>query len=408
MDVDLQALAVSDQGMIMGAVFGENKYALGEGMRHSGDNLLGDAAGYNEVVRVHFQHLPPTAKCIFFVVACGNGRLCDVPDGHIHLLEGTKENCRLKIPFEKSDQQVDVVGLFLRGPRSWLFRQIEVKAAAGQHFIDILEPTIGNLIRKEIPRAPQQIQPNFALDQGSVVDFPQMQRATIGLGWKPAESASPKLDLDASAVLLQAPVGEGGHVDFGKSSVQDTVWYKNVGKGATRGGIEHSGDNRTGDKDGDDETMVVNFGDVDPSVMQIAIVVNMYTEGIDFSQVSSCYARVLGENGDELACYDLTHDGAGHTALILGRLLRAPGSRRWRFQAIGVPCDGRNVTNLTPAVLAACQKTPLSLQVGSAPAPSATPSVQPAGEGFFARCCRCCSRRRPIAGAGSADRLLPR
>merc|ERR1719436_1182049 len=105
---------------------------------------------------------------------------------------------------EQSEEEVDVIALLLRTDAGeWVFRQVHTSAGDGQHFVDILEPTIGDLVRSIIPSAPRRIKACFAMDKGTLVDLPrtaELKTITIGLGWAPDEGAD--MDLDVSAVLV--------------------------------------------------------------------------------------------------------------------------------------------------------------------------------------------------------------
>merc|ERR1712190_257376 len=101
--------------------------------------------------------------------------------------------------------------------------------------MDILEPTIGNLVRKMIPGAPRRIKAAFAMDKGTVVDLPQtsvIKSVDAGRGW---DLGAGDIDLDVSAVLLDAQANFIESCFFGNQDVM---------------GVKHSGDNLTGKGDG--------------------------------------------------------------------------------------------------------------------------------------------------------------
>mmetsp|Transcript_103137 Transcript_103137/g.267052 ORF Transcript_103137/g.267052 Transcript_103137/m.267052 type:complete len:383 (-) Transcript_103137:102-1250(-) len=328
-DVDLQAIAFSSTGKLMNAVYYNNMKAFKGGMTHSGDEVTGEKAGYDEVVWVNFSRMPADVRLIAFVVACyKGGHLCDVPNGKYHLLE-TPTSEVFQATLENSVEEVDLLGMLIREDEGWSFRQIDVPAGDGQHFIDILEPTIGNCVREVIPDAPRRIKAAFAMDKGESVDLPKsssLQRVFIGLGWDPGEN---DVDLDASAVLLNGAPG------VGSVNIADIVFFGN-----TDGeGVQHSGDNLTGEGSGDDEVINVNLEGVAAAVHQICFTINIYSKGQSFGMVKNAYARIFTDAGEELARYSLSEAG-DLNGLVVARLCRAPDGIRWSFQALGMPCGG--------------------------------------------------------------------
>lgn len=315
---------------MLNAVYYNNMKAFKGGMTHSGDEVTGEKTGHDEVVWINFGRLPPEVKLIAFVVACyRGGHLCDVPNGRCYILENTPDAEVFQGALESSDEEVDLVGVLVRGDEGWYYRQVDVPAGDGQHFIDILEPTIGDCVREIIPEAPRRIKAAFAMEKGDAVDLPKsaaIRRVYIGLGWDPGEN---DIDLDASAVLLSGAPGAGSVADV------DIVFFGNL----QSQGVEHSGDNLTGEGSGDDEVITVDLEGVAAEVQQICFTINIYTKGNSFSMVKNAYARVFTEGGDELAKYSLTEAGSLN-GLVVARLCRAPDGIRWAFQALGMPCMG--------------------------------------------------------------------
>ena len=115
----------------------------------------------------------------------------------------------------------------------------------------------------------------------------------------------------------------------------DFIFY-NQAKSAD-GSVEHTGDNRTGEGDGDDETIVVDLTRVPADVEKVAVAVTIHdaeARNQNFGQVSSAYIRCVNEaNNTEVARYDLSEDASVETAMIFGEIYRHNGE--WKFKAIG-------------------------------------------------------------------------
>ncbi|BDH59816.1 chemical-damaging agent resistance protein C [Tsukamurella sp. PLM1] len=118
-------------------------------------------------------------------------------------------------------------------------------------------------------------------------------------------------------------------------SDQHFVFYNNLR--SPDGSIEHTGDNLTGEGDGDDEVINVNLAGVPPNIDGIVFPVSIHdadARGQSFGQVRNAYIRVVNQaNGQEIARYDLSEDASTETAMIFGELYRH--GAEWKFRAIG-------------------------------------------------------------------------
>lgn len=155
----------------------------------------------------------------------------------------------------------------------------------------------------------------------------RLTSVTVGLGWDPQDGFGPEFDLDASAILL------GGQ---GKAlSDSDLIFYNNLT--SATGAVEHTGDNRDGEGDGDDETVIVMLDKVPTAVASIVFVVSIHegaSRGQSFGAVDNAFIRVVNNaDGRELARFDLSDGAQDDTALSFGELYR--DGAEWKFRAIG-------------------------------------------------------------------------
>jgi len=168
-----------------------------------------------------------------------------------------------------------------------------------------------------------------------------LTRVRMGLGWDAMKKKGlfgkkdQDIDLDASGLLFDA-----------SNTLVDQVWFQQL---ASRdGAVRHTGDNRTGAGDGDDESITVDLTQVPPTVTTIVFTVNSFT-GQDFSQIESAFCRLIDEtDNSEIARYDLSGSGT-HNAQIMAKVTREGAG--WAMTAIGAPASGRTFTQLVPAVL---------------------------------------------------------
>lgn len=158
-------------------------------------------------------------------------------------------------------------------------------------------------------------------------EAPSMSKMIIGLGWDVRATDGADFDLDGSAFLLN----ESGKV----RSDADFIFY-NQSKSAD-GSVEHTGDNRTGEGEGDDEQIIIDLGKVPADIQKIAISVTIHdaeARGQNFGMVSSAFIRCVNADGNsEIARFDLSEDASVETAMIFGEVYRHNGE--WKFKAIG-------------------------------------------------------------------------
>ncbi|MCK8681677.1 MULTISPECIES: TerD family protein [Streptomyces] len=158
-------------------------------------------------------------------------------------------------------------------------------------------------------------------------EAPGLTAVTVGLGWDVRTTTGTDFDLDASAILVSAE----GKV----RNDQDFVFFNNL-KSAD-GSVEHTGDNLTGEGEGDDEQVKVNLAGVPADVAKIVFPVSIYdadSRQQSFGQVRNAFIRVVNQAGNaEIARYDLSEDASTETAMVFGELYRH--GEEWKFRAVG-------------------------------------------------------------------------
>ena len=172
-----------------------------------------------------------------------------------------------------------------------------------------------------------------------------LSQITMGLGWDPVKkggilgglfgSGGGSIDLDASCVMFD---------DAGKAV--DIVWFRQLK--SKDGSIVHTGDNMTGEGEGDDEQIIVNLDKVPANVKTLVFTVNSFT-GQTFDSVESAYCRMVdSRNNKEIARYTLSGKG-NHSAQIMAKLYRHEGE--WKMHAIGENGFGRTIESLMPEII---------------------------------------------------------
>lgn len=158
-------------------------------------------------------------------------------------------------------------------------------------------------------------------------EAPGMTKVLVGLGWDARSTDGQDFDLDASAFLLKADGKVRADPDF--------IFYNQLK--SVDGSVEHTGDNRTGEGDGDDEAIKVDLSKVPADIDRIAFTVTIHEADArrqNFGQVRNAFIRIVNQdNNSEVARYDLAEDASTETAMIFAELYR--NGAEWKFRAVG-------------------------------------------------------------------------
>ena len=158
-------------------------------------------------------------------------------------------------------------------------------------------------------------------------EAPGMTKVLVGLGWDARSTDGQDFDLDASAFLLKADGKVRADSDF--------IFYNQLK--SVDGSVEHTGDNRTGEGDGDDEAIKVDLSKVPADIDRIAFTVTIHeaeARNQNFGQVRNAFIRIVNQDtNSEVARYDLAEDASTETAMIFAELYR--NGAEWKFRAVG-------------------------------------------------------------------------
>lgn len=161
---------------------------------------------------------------------------------------------------------------------------------------------------------------------------PSLTKILVGLGWDERTTDGSSFDLDASAFLLTAGDKVRNDSDF--------IFYNQLK--SPDGSVEHTGDNRTGQGEGDDESVKVDLSKVPAEITKIAFTVTIHDAEArrqNFGQVSNAFIRIVNDlTGTEIVRYDLAEDYSTETAMVFGELYRH--NNEWKFRAVGQGYSG--------------------------------------------------------------------
>lgn len=161
---------------------------------------------------------------------------------------------------------------------------------------------------------------------------PSLSKILIGLGWDERATDGNAFDLDASAFLLSLNGKVRSDADF--------IFYNQLR--SADGSVQHTGDNLSGQGDGDDESIKIDLSRIAPDVDKIAITVTIHdAEGRrqNFGQIANAFIRVVNDvTGQEVVRFDLAEDYSTETAMIFGEIYR--NQHEWKFRAVGQGYNG--------------------------------------------------------------------
>lgn len=169
---------------------------------------------------------------------------------------------------------------------------------------------------------------------------PGLKKILIGLGWDERATSGQEFDLDASVFMVSDSGKVRGDHDF--------IFYGQLK--SPDGSVTHTGDNRTGEGEGDDEAIQVDLANVPPDIQKLVVTVTIHdaeSRSQNFGMVQNAFIRVVNdETGTEVVRYDLTEDYSTETAMEFGEVYRHNGE--WKFRAIGQGYNG--------GLMAMCQR----------------------------------------------------
>ena len=158
-------------------------------------------------------------------------------------------------------------------------------------------------------------------------EAPGLTLMAIGLGWDANAFDGNEFDLDASVIMLGA--------DGKARSGDDFIFYSKLTSAC--GAIVHTGDNTTGEGDGDDETIVVDLTKIPADVQKVVFPVSIYKakqRSQNFGLVNNAFIRIVNQtSSEEITRYDLTEDYSVETSMIFAELYRH--GEEWKFKAVG-------------------------------------------------------------------------
>lgn len=349
-DLDAWAMAINSKGLQRkNTVYFGNTSDSSRMITYGGDNLTGAGEGDDETITIKLNELPEDYWRILVGVTIFHGKsrkqvFSDVDNTFIRVFDkqSGKELCRYDDQFKGEFGNCTTVlfGMFEKTPEGWEFMAIGEPGKHGTileglnaykkyELSDTLNTMNGGkrVMAVSLSKGGKVSLAKVAQDAG----IASLSKIIVGLGWDCNRySGGADFDLDAAAFMQ----GANGKV----RTESDFIFYNNK----VAAGIEHTGDNRTGEGEGDDEQIKVDLTALDPGVERISFTVTIdqaETRGQNFGMVENSYIHIIDEQtGTELIRYDLGEDFSTETAIVAAELYKHNGE--WKFNAIGSGFSG--------------------------------------------------------------------
>jgi len=177
-----------------------------------------------------------------------------------------------------------------------------------------------------------------------------LSKVMVGLGWEPVKKSGggflsalfggfgPDYDLDASVFILK-----NGKL---RDEYEDLVYFGHLTH--MTGAVQHMGDNLTGEGEGDDEQIFIDFKRLPSEYDRLVVVVNIYQayeRNQDFGQIRNAFIRIVDtQKRQEMCRFDLSDDYSGMTAMIFGELIKE--NNEWKFVAVGEGTKDRGLNDM--------------------------------------------------------------
>eukprot|EP00931_Biecheleriopsis_adriatica_P068406 TRINITY_DN4236_c0_g2_i3.p1 TRINITY_DN4236_c0_g2~~TRINITY_DN4236_c0_g2_i3.p1 ORF type:complete len:491 (+),score=87.17 TRINITY_DN4236_c0_g2_i3:73-1545(+) len=343
-DLDLQAVIVDDRGRIVDAVYYNNLTAMNGAVQHTGD-LGNSSETTGEMIWVVLKKLPPRVQMIIFVLAAysSNARLKDAMHGKINVCAEFHGQIVKTMSMEETNADVDAVAMMVKGTTgTWRLKDVDVRADSGSNFLDILEPTLGTLIRNNIEGAPAEQKVVFDTVKGKAdhqVDTRDTLRRLCFTVMGELGDSLKRVDIDVSAVFYNA---KGDHLG--------AVYCDNQSKF----GVVHGGDSAK------DEDLTIDLGAIPGKVQQVFLLVHVFTEDRTFADMCNVKVTITDQSLRDLSVSHVDPE-VSERGLIIGRLNRKLDGT-WGFELINRFCHGPTWKESLPETALLFSKTSKQLR----------------------------------------------
>jgi len=339
-DLTAQAVMFDAMGNMVDSADNKQNTACNGVVIHCKDDQIGED---DEIIKINLDSLEDSVEIIMFVVSAhSGGNFASVDNTNVSLRsiqndESQVPICEVNVDCKGENTALIMCVIHKREDKKWIVKEIG-KTTEGKHFEDCRED-----LRKETEKfidselKSQRIlsmKETFTMQKDDSAFLPtRCDSVIIGFGWT---CSIGNTNLDASAICL----------DTDKKMVDIIHHARKSGEGVT-----HAGDN-TSDGKGDNSFIRIDFNKVPEKICELYFAMNIFTNGVSFSNVSGAYVRLCkfteGKDeflpGHEMARYSLDGDNTNR-GVVFAKLARGIRKGRWKLQAIGQSCGGQKASD---------------------------------------------------------------
>jgi stress response protein SCP2 len=345
-DVDVLALLLTEAGKVRSdadmVFYNAPRHASGW-VRSTGKHSAGPST--TDTVEVDLSKIEPGVDRIVLAGSADGGSFGAVAGLDLRLTDAASGAELARFPMQDADTETAFIfGELYRRGGGWKFRTVGQGYASGLAGLatdfgisvddaPVATPPAPARTAPAAPAAP--VAPSARavvnLDKGRVnlrknervslvkTGAPALSSLRMGLGWDPAAGGS-DIDLDASVLAF-----DGRHHQLG------IAWFMHLTE--FNGALTHTGDNRDGEGEGDDEQILIDLDRLPTAVRSLVFTINSF-RGHKFTEVSRAFCRLIDNStGSELVRFDLS-DSQPRTGVIMSVLSRETDGS-WVMRAIG-------------------------------------------------------------------------
>lgn len=341
-DLDATAVLFDAYGQVIDSVFYNQLKIMNGAVNHSGDCRNGEIIGDDEIITIYPHLLPPSVVAVAFVVNSYNtGSFMEVGHAMARVLTGHhKESEILRYaPACAGPHTGFVIGFMALHPNGWHFKALGTPAQGRNFEASMVELHAGLQVSYPYLHSITHYVPGqrFNMQKGETFEIP-CDTVTMGLGWDPRRGSD--MDVDASVIFFDRAGNSSSCVYWGNLAVP---------------GVQHCGDNLTGQGDGDDEQIIIRLNQLSPNVSVLLFVVNIYTQNCVFRDVENEFCRLIDtKNHAELCRFEMDYmdeEVDNSNNLLMCKLFKGP-TGKWEMQALGLGLRGpRTAPDLTKKIL---------------------------------------------------------
>ena len=318
-DLDASITGVDEKFNIIEAIFYSHKKGLNNSVIHFGDNQTGEGEGDDEVIQVILNQVPEGVYYLAVTInSYSKNSLIKAKSAYIRLFTDKYNIGRYTLTRTKDCIGL-LLGVFQRDPtqKTWYFRCMAdpISGRVVTSSFDDIKTLLGNYT---IGKGGKDNYVQHPLPGEPLFDFGKWQQIEnrftyVGLGWDIQQGSN--FDLDASILTFDS-----------QDNNLEIIYHKNLH--SYNNAIIHYGDNRTGVGEGDDEVLSIDFGQVDPNIFTIAVIINSF-KGNSLIGINTAFIRLYDPN--KFIGVNVLTKCPDSTGLLIGLFRKAPKTGFWYF-----------------------------------------------------------------------------